>query len=296
MRSAAYTPTQIWLLAARPKTLPAAVAPVLIGVVMAYESGGFDLWAAAAALLGAILIQIGTNFANDYFDFKKGIDDGDRLGPMRVTQAGLVSPAAMKAATTIVFLLAILCGTYLVWRAGWPIVIIGSLAVLFGLMYTGGPFPLGYNGLGEIFVLVFFGPVAVAGTYYVQTLTFSEPAVLAGLAPGLMSVALLSVNNLRDIDGDRRAGKRTLAARFGRRFARIEYALAVILAAAIPVFMCFRYHDHHWAMLTVLMIPLAVPTIAKVYFSSGRDLNPVLAATGQLLLTYSLLFAIGWLI
>ncbi len=296
MKSATYSPTQIWLLAARPKTLPAAIAPVLIGIVMAHESGGFDLWAAVAALLGAVLIQVGTNFANDYFDFKSGADEGNRLGPMRVTQAGLVSPTAMKTATTMVFLLAVLCGTYLVWRAGWPIVIVGSLAVLFGLMYTGGPYPLGYNGLGEIFVLVFFGPVAVAGTYYVQTLSFSEPAVMAGLAPGLLSVAILSVNNLRDIDGDRMAGKRTLAARFGRRFARIEYALAVIVASVIPVLMYLRYHDHQWAMLTVLVIPLALPSIAKMFFSSGRDINPVLAATGQLLLTYSLLFAIGWLL
>jgi len=214
----------------------------------------------------------------------------------RGTQAGLVTPAAMKTATKFVFLMAILCGTYLVWRAGWPIVIIGGLAILFGLMYTGGPYPLGYNGLGEIFVLIFFGPVAVAGTYYVQTLTISEPAIMAGLAPGLMSVAILAVNNLRDIDGDRMAGKRTLAARFGRRFARIEYVLAIVVAAAIPVLMYLCYHDHPFAMLTVLVIPLAVPTIGKVYFSSGRDLNPALAATGQLLLTYSLLFAIGWLL
>jgi 1,4-dihydroxy-2-naphthoate octaprenyltransferase len=296
MIKTAYTPAQIWLLAARPKTLPAAIAPVLIGVVMAHEIGAFDLRTALAALLGAILIQIGTNFANDYFDFKKGADEGERLGPLRVTQAGLVSPAAMKRATTVAFLLAMLCGTYLVWCAGWPIVIIGVLAILFGLMYTGGPYPLGYNGLGEIFVLIFFGPVAVAGTFYVQTMTVNESVVLAGLAPGLMSVAILSVNNLRDIDGDRLVGKRTLAARFGRRFARLEYALAVITAAAIPALLFVRHDNHPWAMLTVLVIPLAIPTIGKVYFSSGRDLNPALTATGQLLMTYSLLFAIGWLL
>ncbi|MCK4632989.1 MAG: 1,4-dihydroxy-2-naphthoate polyprenyltransferase [candidate division Zixibacteria bacterium] len=287
----------LWVLAARPKTLWAAVAPVMIGTALAYSDRSEFWLAALAALLGAVLIQIGTNFANDYFDYNKGADTSQRLGPVRVTQAGLVSPGTMKRATVIVFTMALLVGVYLVWRGGWPVVVIGLLSILFGVLYTAGPFPLAYNGLGEIFVLIFFGPVAVAGTYYVQALTITPEAIIAGLAPGLFSVAILAVNNLRDIVGDRASGKKTLAVRFGVRFARWEYATAVIVAVLVPLLLVLRQPDHRWALLSLFALPIAVPTVASVLRGTeGRALNDTLAVTGRLLLFFSVLFSIGWLL
>ncbi|MBW1752269.1 MAG: 1,4-dihydroxy-2-naphthoate polyprenyltransferase, partial [Deltaproteobacteria bacterium] len=206
---------KIWIDAARPKTLWASVAPVVIGSAMAFESGGLHIMSALSALLGAVLIQIGTNFANDYFDYYTGADSTDRLGPTRVVQAGLVQPTTMKAAFIAVFALAVVPGAYLIWRAGLPLFVIGVLSILCGILYTAGPYPLGYVGLGELFVILFFGPVAVGGTYYVQTLQISVPVIISGLAPGLFSVAILTVNNLRDVKSDHRAGKKTLAVRFG---------------------------------------------------------------------------------
>lgn len=283
---------QIWTLAVRPKTLPAAVAPVLIGTAM---TGAAFYWpAAVAAMIGALLIQIGTNFANDYFDFKKGVDTEERLGPMRVTQAGLVTPKTMKLATAVAFTLALLAGVYLVWRGGWPIVVIGLLSILFGILYTGGPYPLGYNGWGDIFVLVFFGPVAVGGTYYVQTLDINTSVLIAGLAPGLFSVAILTVNNLRDLDNDRSAGKKTLAVRFGRTFTLVEYRLALLVACLIPLVL---FEESRWAAMaaTVTLIPAAF-AMRKVGRVHGRELNDCLALTGRLLLLYSLTFSVGWIV
>ncbi len=262
---------------------------------MAYADGGLFLPAAIAAALGALFIQIGTNFANDYFDFKKGTDTADRLGPTRATQAGWVSPSAMKAATAIAFGIAFLIGIYLVYRGGWPVVTIGLLSILFGVLYTGGPYPLGYNGLADIFVLIFFGPVAVGGTYYVQTLTITTPVILAGLAPGLFSVAILTVNNLRDIDNDRATGKKTLAVRFGKRFSIMEYMLSIIAACAIPAILLI-YNGPLFALVASGTIILAYPQIKAVRITAGRELNSTLAATGSALLIYSLLFSIGWLL
>jgi 1,4-dihydroxy-2-naphthoate octaprenyltransferase len=287
---------QIWLLAARPKTLPAAAAPVVIGTAMAHTGGGIHWPSALAAMLGALLIQIGTNFANDYLDFKKGSDIEDRLGPLRVTQAGLVTPAAMKQATILVFALAVIVGVYLVWRGGWPIVIIGLASILFGVLYTGGPYPLGYNGLGDTFVLIFFGPVAVGGTFYVQTLDINVAVIIAGLAPGFFSVAILTVNNLRDIDSDRAAGKKTLAARFGRQFTLHEYSWALLIACTVPLLLTFLFRTNPLAMLASLTVVPAIAAMRKVARVSGRDLNECLAGTGRLLLVYSLLFSLGWIL
>lgn len=285
---------QIYLLAARPKTLPAAAAPVLIGVAMALADHVFHGVSALAALLGALLIQIGTNYANDYFDFKQGIDTHERLGPLRVTQAGLIPPHAMRNATIVVFTLALLAGIYLVWRGGWPIVFIGLLSILFGMLYTAGPYPLGYNGWGDIFVLIFFGPVAVGGTYYVQALTVPTYVLIAGLAPGLFSVAILVVNNLRDLDNDRLAGKKTLAVRFGRTFSIAQYIVCVIAGILIPVVLWFFFDSSPYAMVAVLTVAPALVVIRHVMTRHGRPLNDTLAATGQLLLLYSLLFGLGW--
>lgn len=288
---------KLWWMAARPKTLPAAIAPVVIGAAMAQADGATVLLPALAALFGAVMIQIGTNFANDYYDYIKGADAGVRLGPTRLTQAGLIKPSAMKHAAMIAFGLALLIGCYLVWRGGWPIVIIGLLSILFGMLYTGGPYPFGYHGLGEIFVLVFFGPVAVGGTYYVQMLDINAVVVVAGLAPGLFSVAILTINNLRDIDSDRQAGKRTLAVRLGRRFARCEYIVVVLAACAAPLALYIWTESHPFSLPAMATALAAIPAFRTALTSAdGTVLNGVLAATGKLLLLYSILFSIGWML
>ncbi len=285
----------VWLLAARPKTLPAAVAPVLIGTVMAYVDGGFHLWSALSALCGALLIQIGTNYANDYADYVKGTDTAERVGPVRITQAGLVSPAAVRNAATLIFGLALLIGVYLVYRGGWPVVVIGLSSIMFGALYTSGPSPLAYNGSADLFVLIFFGPVAVGGTYYVQTLAITESVLIAGLAPGLFSVAILTVNNLRDIDNDRAAGKRTLAVRFGKSFAFGEYVLAIGAACLVPVYLFAFGGGPVTVLAAVAVLPVALPNVSDMRLQTGSALNNTLAATGRLLLLYSTLFSLGWL-
>jgi len=287
----------VWIMASRPKTLWAAIAPVVIGSAMAYADGGFHLLSALAALFGAVMIQIGTNLANDYFDYSKGSDRPDRIGPVRVTQTGLVNPSTMKRATVLVFLLAVLAGIYLVYRGGWPIVVIGLLSILCGILYTGGPYPLGYTGLADIFVLIFFGPVAVGGTYYVQTLQINWIVLLAGLSPGLFSVAILTVNNLRDIESDRISGKRTLPVRFGLTFARMEYLLVLIIACLIPVGLVIYATESPWLLLTLYVPAVSLPTIRNVFNSrNGKVLNNMLATTGRLLFLYSLLFSLGCLL
>lgn len=286
----------IWVQAARPKTLWASVAPVVIGSAMAFESGGLHIMSALSALLGAVLIQIGTNFANDYFDFHKGADSTDRLGPTRVVQAGLVQPPAMKAAFIAVFALAVVPGAYLIWRAGWPLFVIGVLSILFGILYTAGPYPLGYVGLGELFVIIFFGPVAVGGTYYVQTLQISLPVIISGLAPGLFSVAILTVNNLRDVQSDHRAGKKTLAVRFGVTFSKIEYLLSIAIACLIPLILLLHNDKHLYSLLTSVVLLAAIPSIKTVFTAEGIVLNHVLESTGKMLLLYSLIFSIGWIL
>ncbi len=288
---------QIWISAARPKTLWAAVAPVLIGTAMAIETGGAHALSAVAAAFGAVMIQIGTNLANDYFDFKKGADSGNRLGPTRATQAGLVSPSAMKNATAIAFTLAFLAGTYLVFRGGWPIVTIGLLSILFGVLYTAGPFPLAYTGLADPFVLLFFGPVAVGGTYYVQTLSINSTVIIAGLAPGLFSMAILTVNNLRDVSSDRINSKKTLAVRLGPTFSRFEYLLCIILSVSIPMALFVSGTDKPYSLAASLVLFVAIPAIRKTFrLSDSSEFNDVLASTGKLLMLYSVLFSIGWLL
>ncbi len=289
-----YSRSQVWILAARPKTLWAAAAPVIIGTAIAFYDAAFHVPAFMAALLGAIFIQIGTNFANDLFDFKKKTDTHDRVGPLRVTQAGLVSPSQMRTATIMAFSVAFVIGIYLVYRGGWPIVAIGLASILFGVLYTGGPYPLGYNGLGDIFVFIFFGPVAVGGTYYVMAQTVTPAAVLAGIAPGLLSTAILVVNNTRDLETDQRTGKRTLAVRFGRRFSEVQYGLLAFGAGAFPVVYFVVTREHPYAMIaSMVIIPAFLITRQLVRFS-GAALNDVLANTGRLLALYALLFAIGW--
>jgi len=286
-----------WLLAIRPKTLPAAVAPVLIGTAMAYGDGLGNAPAAFMAFLAALFIQIGTNLANDYFDFKNGADTAERKGPTRVTQAGLIKPEVVLIAAIIFFALSFLASLYLVHRAGPVILFIAIVSILSGIFYTAGPKPLGYLGLGDIFVLVFFGPVAVAGTYYTQSLEINPAIIVAGLAPGFLSTAILAINNLRDIDTDRRAGKFTLAVRFGRSFAMSEYLFCIIAATLIPFAVELITDDHKGIAMASLVGFAAIPCVKAAFTHlDGAGLNRVLGQTGRLLLIYSILFSIGWVL
>ncbi len=290
-----FTKLGIWIVAIRPRTLWAGVSPVVIGTAMALEAGKLHWPSAVVCLLVALTIQIGTNFANDYFDFVKGTDTPDRLGPTRVTQAGLITPEAMKQAFIALMIIAGVLGLSLFPRGGWPIIMIAILSIASGILYTGGPFPLGYHGLGDIFTLIFFGPVALGGTYYVQTLEINSVVIVAGFAPGLLSVAMLTVNNLRDIDEDRSTGKRTLAVRFGRRFARLEFVIAVIVAGLIPIILSLTSSRNRYSLAASFVMLAAIPAIKTVLSdTTGPVLNKTLANTGKLLLLYSVAFSIGW--
>lgn len=288
------TKSQIWILAARPKTLSACVSPVLMGGALAYHDDMFHGLAFFTALFSAFFIQVGTNFCNDYFDFIKGADTAARLGPTRATQAGLVSFKQMRHAAILAFFMATILGCYLVFRGGWPIVIIGVLSLAAGVFYTAGPYALAYVGLGDIFVLIFFGPVASLGTYYVQTLQFSPVALIAGFAPGLLSTAILTVNNLRDIDQDRKAHKKTLAVRFGKLFSKVEYVSAIIFAALIPVVLFAFFHAPAAILFSSMVIILAYPLMKKIVESEDAQvLNAVLGKTGKLTLLFGVLFSLG---
>jgi 1,4-dihydroxy-2-naphthoate polyprenyltransferase len=288
---------KIWFLAARPKTLWAGIAPVIIGSALAFGDEKFHLMSAFAALVVSLLIQIATNIANDYYDFINGADTKERIGPIRITQSGLVKPQIVKFAFILTFFLAFLIGLYLIWRGGWPILTIGILSIILGILYTGGPFPLGYHGLGDIVVLIFFGPIAVGGTYYVQALEITPVVLIAGLSPGLLSMALLTVNNLRDIHTDRKAGKRTMAVRFGEFFTRMEYMFSITIACLIPAILFLIKADHPYALATTFVFIPAIPSIYSIFMKQiGPDLNHILANTGKLLLLYSVVFSIGWIL
>ncbi|MEZ4458242.1 MAG: 1,4-dihydroxy-2-naphthoate polyprenyltransferase [bacterium] len=290
--SPAISPARAWLLATRPKTLAAAAVPVAVGTAVAFAAGYLHWLAALAALIGALLIQIGTNLANDYFDFKKGADTEERLGPLRVTQAGLISESAVRNAMIATFAAAALVGTYLVFVGGWPILVIGVLSILSGVAYTGGPFPLGYNGLGDVFVFIFFGLVAVNGTYWVQALDWSSVALLASVPVGLLSVAILIVNNYRDIDTDVKAGKRTLAVRMGRSATQVQYISTLAVAYIVPVAQ-FALGMTAWVLLPLATIPIAVKRSREFRSLSGSALNPVLENTAKLLVLFGILYTCG---
>ncbi len=290
------TAVQAWLLAARPKTLPAAVVPVIVGSAIAVADGGFKWAPAIACFAVALLLQIGANFANDLFDFKSGADTAERLGPTRVTQSGLISPRGVAIGTAVVFTLAAVAGMYLVYRGGWVLLALGIAAVLSALAYTGGPFPLGYNGLGEVFVLIFFGFVAVTGTYYTHTLAVTGLALAAAVPIGALVVNILVVNNLRDIETDRRAGKRTLAVRFGVTATQIEYALLLVVAYLTPPLLWLTGQLSLWAFLPWLTLPFAYRLVQQTRHQTGRALNATLAGTARLELLFGLLFAASFLL
>lgn len=281
-----------WWLAARPATLTAAIVPVVVGTAVAHATGGVRWDTALAALLGASAIQIGTNFANDVFDAEKGADTPDRLGPVRAVSAGLLTAGAMRAGMVAAFALATLFGVYLTWAAGWPIVLIGVLSVASGIAYTGGPYPLGYNGLGDVFVMVFFGFVAILGTIFVQTGALPWLGWAASVPIGAIATAILVVNNVRDRSTDVRAGKRTLVVRWGRRFGELEYVGLLLAAYATPVALAVALGSATIA-LPLLTAPAAVVLARRLLTEEGPPLNATLAATAKLLLAFGLLFAAG---
>lgn len=285
------TKAQIWLLAARPRTLPAAAAPVIVGSAIAYADGVFRLLPALGALGGALLLQIGANLANDVFDYQKGADTPGRLGPVRVTQSGMLPPGTVKAGMWITFALAALIGLYLAWVSGWPVIAIGLASIVAAILYTGGPLPYGYRGLGEIFVFLFFGVAAVMGTYYVQAVRFSLSAFIGSVPVGLLIVAILAVNNLRDIHTDRVSGKNTLAVRLGVVGARQEYLLLLLLAYLVTFLQAFSRMNSLWLLLPALTLPFAADLIAFVQKNEGKALNLALARTGQLVLYFSLAYS-----
>ncbi|MBW2065488.1 MAG: 1,4-dihydroxy-2-naphthoate polyprenyltransferase [Deltaproteobacteria bacterium] len=282
-----------WVLAIRPKTLPASISPVLVGTSLAFADGVFRLLPALACLAGALLLQIGVNLSNDYFDFVKEVDTPERLGPVRVTQSGLVPPGRVKAAIGITFLLVVLIGLYLVLKGGWPILAAGIASILAALGYSGGPYPLGSHGLGDLLVFIFFGIVAVCGTYYVQALGLSSLVLKASFPVGLLITAILVVNNLRDIETDRKAGKKTLAVILGKRWTRIEYVLLLVVSYAIPIPLVWKGKVSGWVLLVLITLPMGISMVRRVWKEEGQALNSALSGTARLTLVFSLLFSIG---
>lgn len=287
----------MWLEAARLRTLPAAAVPVLMGVTLAAIDGYYDTTIATITLLTALLIQIGTNFANEYYDFIKGADTEERVGFLRATSAGLISPKAMKSAAAITMIAAFLIGLSLVWVGGWPILVVGILSIFFGYAYTGGPYPLAYNGLGDLFVMIFFGVVAVLGSYYLQAESLSYAALIASLGSGALATNILVVNNLRDSETDTKAGKKTLGVRYGDNFLRFEYATLLLVALAVPPHFFFQEGFSAIVFLPYLALPLALIAFKSVLSEQEkRNLNKTLEKTAAFMAIYGILSCAGlWL-
>lgn len=283
-----------WLQAARPRTLPAAAAPVFIGAGLAALRDGFAPLPALAALLGALLIQIATNLANDYYDFIRGGDTEERVGPTRVTQAGLIAPGRVRRAMVQVLAAAALVGVYLAWVGGWPMVVIGVVSLVLAVAYTGGPYPLAYHGLGDLFVFLFFGLVAVGGTVWVQLREWPLEAIWAGAGIGALSTAILVVNNLRDVPTDRAAGKRTLAVRIGVPASRAEYLALLAFGFAVPLVGISAFGWPVATAATVLIAPLAVTPTRRVFgFTAPAHLLPALPETARLVALYGFVLALA---
>ncbi len=287
------SPLKVWFLAARPKTLTASLAPISVGTALAFVAGQSNFTAAAFAFLSAMFIQIGTNYANDLFDARSGADDAERLGPQRVTSSGLVTQRQIAIATAVAFGIAFALGMVLVYMTGWPLLVLGVVSILCGVAYTGGPFPLAYNALGDVFVFVFFGLVATAGTYYVQAQEVSWLALYCGSTVGLLGVALLIVNNLRDIPTDSKHDKTTTAVLLGAARTRVFYVLTVLTAYALPAVAVALGWISSWALICLGTLPFALLIMRKLYASEGAQLNAVLGMTALLQLVTSFLLAGG---
>ncbi len=276
-----------WILAARFKTLPVCICPVLIAISLSQSSPNFSIIVASITILCVLCIQIGTNFANDYFDFKKGADTIDRKGPKRMTQAGFISPTAMKLATILMFSLAVMFGLYLVFYGGWPILLIGILAVFFGVIYTAGPFALAYIGGAEFVSFAFFGPISVIGTYYLQTLTWNFELISIGSAIGFISTALLVVNNTRDIETDREVNKKTFAVRFGRLFSYVEYIFCIYLPILILDYLTIDSLEQ--MVIVLFLVFIALILTRRFGKASGESFNPLLALTSAYLIFFTII-------
>jgi 1,4-dihydroxy-2-naphthoate octaprenyltransferase len=285
-----------WILAGRPRTLFASAAPVVVGIGLALQVGVFRLLPALAAFVVSVAIQIGANFANDLGDYRRGADTVDRVGPTRVTSAGLLTPRQVAAGMWVAFGVAAAAGLYLVSVGGLPVLVAGIASITAGIAYTAGPLPLGYYGLGDLAVFIFFGLVGTIGTYYVQALEVTPLAAASALPVGALITAILVVNNLRDADTDRAAGKRTLVVLLGRRGARIEYLALMLVAYAAPVVLILFFGQRAWILLPFLTLPLAIRLSQTVFTTLGPALNRTLAGTSQLALLYSLAFAAGLLL
>ncbi len=284
-----------WILAARPKTLIASLTPVIMGLVLVYSTGSVDWPLAVLTLVSACTLQIGTNYVNDLYDFLKGADRSDRLGPTRAVQAGLVTPSQMRIGIGVVFLICMASGAIMVRTSGPLLLWLGVIGIGMGILYTAGPRPLAYNGWSDLMVLLFFGVLAVAGTVYVQTNQIDVQALIAGIGPGLISTGILVVNNLRDIEQDTRAGRRNLIIRFGRRFGRLEYTLCLLGAAVVPFVLFGLFDPPTTTLLPAASFLLALPVIRTVWTQEGPVLNKVLAQTSAILLVYCILFSLGWI-
>ena len=283
-----------WILAARLRTLPAAVAPVLVGSALAYRDETFSWLPATAALLVALLLQIGVNLANDYFDYIKGVDTDQRLGPLRVTQSGLLKPDSVRTGMLFILGLSLVPGAYLMAIGGWPVMVAGIAALVSALAYSGGPFPLASNGLGDIFVFIFFGLVAVCGTYFVQAANITFTTVAMAGVVGMLITAILVVNNLRDIDTDRTAGKRTLAVMLGEFGTKIEYTGLVAGSYICLLTFWITGAVSFWGLMPVLSLPLGISLVRRIWRgATGPAFNQLLAATASLSLIFSLLLAFG---
>ncbi len=283
-----------WIEATRPKTLAAALVPVLVGGALAFDHNTLLILPTFVALVCAILIQIGTNFANDYYDFVKGSDTEDRVGFKRASANGLIHPETMKKAAFGTMLLAFLLGMYLVWHGGWVILLIGVLSILFGIAYTGGPLPLAYNGLGDVFVFIFFGLIAVMGTYYINSFEWSMQAFWASLAVGALCTNILVVNNLRDVESDKRSNKKTLGVIFGETFLKLEYTALMLLAYAIPPHFLVQEGYGLVVLLPLLLLPLALKLTRGIWTINDKTkLNKVLEKTAQFMVLFGVLFSIG---
>lgn len=284
-----------WMLAIRPRTLPAAAAGVMMGGALAWQDGFLRIDALLVCLFAALLLQIGSNLANDVFDYERGTDTPERLGPTRVTQAGLLTPSQVKVGMAVVFGLAAMLGLYLAYLGGLPIILLGIAAIISAIAYTGGPFPLGYYGLGDIFVFIFFGLASVAGTYYVQAGFVSPAAWWMTIPPGMIITAILVVNNLRDLENDRKAGKHTLAVIFGEHATKIQYMVCLTLAYLIIPIASWLGIVPWPSLLTWVSLPIAYQAARVTLTQKGRPLNTALASTGQTALLFSLLFWAGLL-
>ena len=295
MQEEKFSPTkfQSWVLASRPKTLPAALVPVIVGSALAINEGKFILIYSLIALVCSVLIQIGTNFVNDLYDFLKGADNEKRKGPIRVLASGLISVKEMEIGSFLIFLIAFLLGLILVLKAGLLILFIGILSILAGIAYTAGPFPLAYNGLGDIFVFMFFGIVGTMGTYYIQTEKISMVSFLTSIPVGALITNILVVNNYRDIEEDEAAGKKTLAVIFGKNFARYQYIFLLSVSFLVPAILFFFYHFNSWILLPFITIPLAYKLIAMLFKLEGLQLNKTLELTAKFSALFGILFAAG---